>query len=86
MVNGNMAVDFDETAPSSALNVVTGSGASWDSGTWDSGTWGGYNFSRAWQGTAGVGYCAAPNLAGSVNGLELNWISTDVIMEGGGFL
>ena len=86
MVEGNMAIDFDQTAPSSSLNVVTGAGAAWDSGTWDSGQWGGYNFSRAWQGAAGVGYAAAPNLAGTLNGLELQWISTDVIMEAGGFI
>lgn len=83
---GNMAVDFDQTAPASQLAVVTGAGSVWDTGTWDSGVWGGYNISRAWQGTAGVGYCAAPNLSGSALNLELQWISTDCVLEPGGFL
>ncbi len=86
IVYGNMAVDFDQTAPSSQLSVVSGAGSSWDSGTWDSVTFGGYNFSRAWQGASGVGYCAAPNITGTAQGLELQWISTDVILEPGAYL
>lgn len=86
MINGNMAVDFDQTAPTSALAVVSGTGGTWDSSTWDSGVWGGYNFSRAWQGATGVGFCAAPNLSGSALGLELQWISTDVSIEPGGYI
>ena len=85
-IYGNLAVDFDQTAAISALSTVATTGASWDSGVWDTGQWGGYNFSRAWQGTAGVGYCAAPNMNGTSNGLELQWISTDCVIEPGGFL
>lgn len=86
VIYGNLAVDFDQTAPSSQLAVVNGDGSIWDSGTWDSGVWAGPNFSRAWQGAAGVGYCAAPNLSGSAAGLQLQWISTDCLMEPGGYL
>lgn len=86
MINGNLAVDFDTTAPAPSLAVVSGAGALWDTGTWDSGLWGGFNFSAAQQGATGVGYCAAPNLSGSALGLELQWLSTDVLMEPGGYL
>lgn len=85
-IYGNLAVDFDTTAPAPQLAVVSGTGSVWDTGTWDSGMWGGYNFSAARQGATGVGYCAAPNLSGSAQGLELQWVSTDVLMEPGGFL
>jgi hypothetical protein len=83
-INGGINVDFDQTAPASQLAVASGSGATWDSGTWDSGVWGGYNFTRAWQGAAGVGEFGAVNLAGTSLGMELQWLNTDVTMETGG--
>lgn len=86
VVYGNVAVDFDQSAPVPQLQVAGTTGSSWDAALWDGAMWGGYTFSRGWQGTTGVGYCAAPNLSGTSTGSELNWISTDVIMEPGGFL
>ena len=81
-----MAVDFDQTAPTSQLSMVTGTGSAWDAATWDSGTWGGPIFSRSWQGASGVGYCAAPYITGTTLDIEANWIATDVVMEAGGIL
>lgn len=85
-VYGNMAVDFDQTAPASQLAMITGVGGLWDTATWDGSVWGGYTINRSWQGAAGVGYCAAPNISGSTLNLETQWISTDVIMERGGYV
>ena len=83
---GNIAVDFDQSAPVPQLQMTGVNGSLWDAALWDSGTWGGPTFSRAWQGASGAGYCGAPNLSGTATNSELNWIATDVIMEGGGYL
>lgn len=83
-INGGINVDFDQSSPTSQLAIVSGTGATWDTGVWDTATWGGYNFSRAWQGAAGVGEFGAVNLSGTSTGIEVQWLNTDITMEVGG--
>lgn len=85
-IYGNVNVDFDESLPAPQLATIAVSGATWDSSLWDSGLWAGDAFSRSWQACTGVGYCAAPAITSSTQGMELEWISTDLIMEPGGAL
>lgn len=86
-VNGQMNVDFDQSAPTASLSI-TGSGAGvWDTAVWDAGVWGGdLTLTRNWQGTPGIGYCGAPNIAGSTVGIQFQWVSTDVVMEAGAII
>lgn len=86
-VNGNINVNFDETAPASSISTVTFSGSVWDSGTWDSSTWtDALSVSNGWQGCNGVGYCGAPHIQANINGASLQWVSTDVVLEPGGIV
>lgn len=84
IVYGNVNVDFDESAPASQLATIAVAGGVWDAALWDSGVWAGDVFSRSWQGTAGVGYCGAPAIVSTTLGIELEWISTDLVFEPGG--
>lgn len=87
MIQGSINVDFDKSAPVSALSVPSLTGSLWDSANWDSGTWGDVPpVTRLWQGATGVGYCGAPRFASQTNGLTLEYISTDIVMEPGGVL
>ena len=86
-VNANMNVDFDQTAPASAIGTVTFSGASWDSAKWDQSTWSStLTVSALWQGSVGVGYAGAPHIQANLDGASLQWVSTDIVMEPGGIL
>jgi len=85
-IYGNVNVDFDQSMASPQLAINQQTGAVWDSGTWDVSLWAGDFFSRIWNGVTGVGYCAAPNIRGSTSGVTLDWISTDFVMEPGGYI
>lgn len=83
----NVSVDFDTTNVSSALSFPAQQYSAWDIATWDSGVWGGgLNINRQWQGCNGIGYCAAPHIYVSANGIEVHWVSTDLVMRAGGIL
>jgi hypothetical protein len=86
-VNANMNVDFDQTAPASAIGTVTFSGASWDSAKWDQSTWSStLTVSALWQGSTGVGYAGAPHIQANLDGASMQWVSTDVVMEPGAII
>lgn len=86
-IQGNVNIDYDTAAPSSTLSITPTNYAAWDSGLWDTGLWGAsLSVSRSWQGATGVGYVGAPRVRGGVNGLELQWVDTTVVYEGGGVL
>lgn len=87
-VNANMNIDFDTvTAPASSISTVSFSGSLWNTGLWDSATWSDtYSVSKQWQGCTGVGFAGAPHIAATMTGAALQWVSTDVVMEGGGVL
>lgn len=86
-IYGQVNVEFDTSPATAVLSVGTNTAGAWDSGTWDSATWGSdLTLSRVWQGTTGIGYAGAPNIVTSTTGIQLQWISTDVVMEAGGIL
>ena len=86
-VMGNINADFDTSAPGSALSIASISGGIWDAGLWDTALWAAdLSLSRLWQGTSGLGYCGAPRIQVVGDGRQLQWLSTEVVMEAGGIL
>lgn len=93
MTNGSpslfssLDVDFSDTSSSSVLTNTPITYAVWDTAVWDSAIWGGgLSITKGWRGVTGIGYCAAPRLQVASNGIEVQWASTDLVMEKGGIL
>ena len=86
-VFGNVNVDYNLADESAQLNFSTSIYGLWDAGLWDSAIWGaGLVPSADWQGTTGIGYTFAPLLKTATQGLELQWVATDLVFEAGGVL
>ena len=80
-------IDFNTDAPTTSLNFVPLTYAKWDSALWDAGTWGGaLSVFQNWQGLNGVGYYGAPIVKVAANGIQVKWVSTDIVIEGGAIL
>jgi hypothetical protein len=83
----NMNVDFDTGDNTAPLNFTPTNYASWDNALWDIDVWGsGLGIIKNWQGVNGLGYCAAPRMITASQGIEVTWISTDLVMEVGAYL
>jgi hypothetical protein len=80
-------IDFNTSAPTTSLNFSPSSFAKWDSALWDASNWGG-NLSvlQNWQGLNGVGYYGAPIVQTAASGIQVRWVSTDIVIEGGAIL
>lgn len=83
----NVNADFDLSNPGTQIGAPSISAATWDTATWDSSLWGEslISFSE-WQSVGGIGYCFAPVIQISTQGLEVQWISTDIVFQQGGTL
>lgn len=80
-------IDFDDTPPSSPVSYVPSTASTWDVSLWDVGVWGGGNLiQKAWQGVTGIGYCAAPRIKMVSQGIDVQWLATDLVMERGAIL
>lgn len=80
-------VDFNTDVPVTSLSYTPSTYAKWDSGIWDAATWGGaLSVLQNWQGVNGVGYYGAPVVQAAANGIEVRWVSTDIVIEGGAIL
>lgn len=74
----------DSTAPLSFSALTYGV---WDLGVWDTAIWGGdLQVIQPWQGASGVGYYGAPQVKTSSSGLDVRWVSTDIVFERGAVL
>lgn len=82
----NVNVDFDLSDTTSTLAFTSSSVATWDSAIWDSSVWAGTQILKDWQGVTGVGYCAAPRIKLASSNIDIQWMSTDLVMERGGIL
>lgn len=61
--------------------------ATWDSGVWDVSAWGAdLDVIQTWQAVSGVGYYGAPQINSASQGIEVRWVSTDVVYEAGGII
>lgn len=80
-------VDFNINNPTSPLNFSAPSFGVWDTGVWDAAVWGGdLSVLQYWQGLNGVGYYGAPIVKVASNVLDVRWVSTDIVIEGGAIL
>ena len=92
-VNGSPAVyaginiDFSMANSTLPLSFAPTSVAIWDAGVWDSALWGGaLSILQNWQGLNGVGYYGAPVVKVASNSIDVTWVATDIVIEGGGIL
>lgn len=80
-------VDFENQDLSALPNYSPQTYAVWDVAIWDNSTWGGgLSIIKFWQGITGVGYCAAPRLSIQSQGIEVRWMSSDLVYERGAIL
>jgi len=82
-------IDFDESDSTAALSYSPSSSSGrWGTAIWGTSFWGTSALSvyKAWQGANGVGYAAAPQVKVAAQGIDLRWVSTDVVMERGAIL
>ena len=86
-IYANVNIDFNLSVPTTVLNFTPTTAALWDNATWDSGAWGGgtYIFQQ-WQGLNGVGYYGAPVVQTTSQGIDVRWVSTDLVIEKGAIL
>jgi len=86
-IGAGISIDFNTTDTTSSLNYVPVNYGVWDASTWDSSAWGGtLQVLQNWQGLNGVGYYGAPTVKVVSNKLEVRWVSTDIVIEGGAIL
>ena len=86
-VFGNVNVDYNLADESAQLNFSSISYGTWDSGIWDTTLWGsGVVPSADWQGATNIGYTFAPLIKTATQGIQLQWVATDLVFEGGGVL
>ena len=80
-------MDYDMTAPVGTPSFTANNAALWDTAVWDVGTWGGsLQIKRDWQSAFGLGYSAAIHIVGSSKYAQLQWASTDYVIEQGGII
>lgn len=84
---GQMNIQFDQSDPTAPLSFSPIHYGTWDAGLWDAAIWGDDLATYSlWQGATGVGYCAAPRLKTAAMGIQVQWVSTDVVFESGSIL
>jgi hypothetical protein len=86
-VFGNVNVDYNLADESAQLNFSVSNYGIWDLGLWDAAVWGsGLVPSADWQGATNIGYTFAPLIKTATQGIQLQWVATDLVFEGGGVL
>jgi len=86
-VYAGINIDFNTDIPTTSLTFTPTNYSKWDSTLWDVGTWGGaLSVLQNWQGLNGVGYYGAPIVKTAASGIQVRWVSTDIVIEGGAIL
>jgi len=86
-ISGNVNVDYDLANENASLSFSPLAYSTWDNGSWDLAYWGsGLSPIAEWQGATGIGYTFAPTLNSASQGIELQWVATDLVFEAGGVL
>jgi hypothetical protein len=84
---GNVNVDYNLADESAQLNFSVSNYGIWGLGLWDAAVWGsGLVPSADWQGATNIGYTFAPLIKTATQGIQLQWVATDLVFEGGGVL
>lgn len=80
-------IDFNIEIPITSLTYAPSTYAAWNTAIWDAATWGGgLSVLQNWQGLNGVGYYGAPIVKTASSGIQVRWVSTDLVVEGGAIL
>jgi hypothetical protein len=86
-VYGNINTDYDTSDTTAALSFSPTTYATWDLSLWDTGIWGqDLSVQKNWQGTTGFGKTGAPQFKVAASGIQVQWVSTDVVYERGAIL
>jgi hypothetical protein len=86
-LSANLNIDFEINTMSAAIATTPVTGAIWDTSLWDTGIFSsGLTISKYWQGATGVGYAAGTQVIAVINGIQVKWVSTDIVFETGGIL
>ena len=86
-IYANINIDFNLDVPTTTLNFTPTTSGTWDNAKWDVGVWGGgLSILQQWQGLNGVGYYGAPIVKTSSQGIDVRWVSTDLVIEKGAVL
>lgn len=83
---GDVNTDYSLADKSGELLGSSFSAGLWDVGLWDDAEWGGLQLSSAWESPTGIGYTFAPLFKTATQGIELEWIATDLVFGPGGTL
>jgi hypothetical protein len=84
---GDVNVDYDISDHSAQLTTTAPGYGVWDTGLWDSAVWGSNLVPSAdWQGATGIGWVFAPFLKTATQGIQLQWVASDLVFEQGGTL
>ena len=80
-------VDFNIEVPTTSITYRPVNYGQWAAGRWDAAIYGGaLNVVQNWQGLNGVGYYGAPIVKTASSGIQVHWVSTDIVIEGGAIL
>lgn len=86
-VFAGVSVDFNLTDATASLTFAPPTYGTWDSAIWDMSKWGGESkVFQYWQGVNGVGYYGAPVVKIASSVIDVSWVSTDLVIEGGAIL
>jgi hypothetical protein len=86
-VYGNVNVDYNTLDESVSLDFTVDTYATWDASLWDTGIWGENLVPNAtWQGVTQIGYSFAPVIKSASQGIQLQWVASDLVFAGGGTL
>lgn len=83
----SMNIDFNLTENIAPLSFTPTTQSTWDNALWDVSAWGGgYNIVQNWQGLTGIGYYGAPQMKVQSQGVDVRWVSTDIVYEVGAII
>jgi hypothetical protein len=86
-IYGNVNVDYNILDESVSLDFVVETYGLWDTSLWDFGVWGdGLVPNATWQGVTEIGYSFAPLIKSATQGIQLQWVASDLVFASGGTL
>jgi hypothetical protein len=86
-VAAQVNVDFDLARATANISLSESTAGKWGTAVWGTSKWGISNAVRTgWFGTAGIGSYGAPNISTMTSGIDVKWVSTDLLFEVGGFI
>jgi len=84
---GNVNVDYNLSDLSVQLGTTAQEYGLWDVALWDQANWGaGLMPTAEWQGVTEIGYTFAPIIKTATNGIQVQWVASDLVFQGGGTL